>query len=166
MPKTPYDLWVSRKPILNYLHVSSCRAEDKILNPQSKKLDPRTISCYFIGYPHISKDFRFCCPTRTTRIVENRYVVFLEDVDVLFTCLGLVEQAHTLVNIYYFAYFLSKCSWGRLSSSFCVSSLHALAKFCLYACNSVDDAFLQNLITLGHLKLVLEQVRRNNLSLL
>ena len=49
---------------------------------QRKKLDPKTISCYFIGYPNRSKGFRFYCPTHNTRIVETRHVVFLKDVDV------------------------------------------------------------------------------------
>ena len=30
--------------------------------------------------------------------------------------------------------------------------MHALEKFCLCAYNSVDDTFIQNFITLGHLK--------------
>ena len=53
-----------------------------MFNSQSKKLDPRTISCYFIGYPDKSKGFGFYCPTHSTRIIENKTVVFLEDVDV------------------------------------------------------------------------------------
>ncbi|GMP36789.1 hypothetical protein CsSME_00008798 [Camellia sinensis var. sinensis] len=79
VPVTPYELWVGRKPNLNYLHVWGCPAEAKIFNPQIKKLDPRTISCYFIGYPERSKGFRFYCPTHSTRIVETRNAVFLED---------------------------------------------------------------------------------------
>ncbi|RVW71665.1 Retrovirus-related Pol polyprotein from transposon TNT 1-94 [Vitis vinifera] len=55
VPKTPYELWVGRKPTLNYLHVWGCPAEAKIFNPQIKKLDSKTISCNFIGYPERSK---------------------------------------------------------------------------------------------------------------
>ena len=38
VPKTPYELWVGRKPTLNYLHVWGCLAEAKIFNPQTKIL--------------------------------------------------------------------------------------------------------------------------------
>jgi hypothetical protein len=57
VPKTPYELWTSRKPSINYLHIWGCPAEAKIFNPQLGKLDPKTISCHFIGYPDKSKGY-------------------------------------------------------------------------------------------------------------
>ncbi|KAA8529977.1 hypothetical protein F0562_034419 [Nyssa sinensis] len=48
-------------------------------NPQEKKLDPRTISGYFIGYAERSKGYRFYCPFHTTRIVESRNAKFLQN---------------------------------------------------------------------------------------
>jgi hypothetical protein len=51
VPKTSYEMWTGRKPILNYLHVWGCLTEDKLFNPSIGKLDPKTISCHFIGYP-------------------------------------------------------------------------------------------------------------------
>jgi hypothetical protein len=42
-------------------------------------LDPKTVSCHFIGYPDKSKGFCFYCPDRYIKIVETRHVVFLED---------------------------------------------------------------------------------------
>jgi len=39
----------------------------------------RTTSCHFIGYPEKSKGYRFYCPDRTTKFVETRHAVFLED---------------------------------------------------------------------------------------
>jgi hypothetical protein len=42
-------------------------------------LDPKTISCHFIGYPDKSKGFRFYCPDIYIKIVETRHDVFLED---------------------------------------------------------------------------------------
>ena len=56
-----------------------CPAEAKVFNPQIKKLDSRTISCYFVGYPERSKGYRFYCPNHTTRIVETRDAEFLEN---------------------------------------------------------------------------------------
>ena len=51
----------------------------RIYNPQEKKLDPRTISGYFIGYAERSKGYRFYCPSDSTRIVESRNEKFLEN---------------------------------------------------------------------------------------
>ena len=51
----------------------------RIYNPQENKLDPRTISGYFIRYAKRSKGYRFYCPSHTTRIVESRNVKFLEN---------------------------------------------------------------------------------------
>ena len=79
MPKTSYELWTGRKPTLNYLHVWGCPAEAKVFNPNIGKLDPKTVSCHFIGYPEKPKSYRFNCPDRYTKFVEMRHTVFLED---------------------------------------------------------------------------------------
>ena len=79
VPKTPYELWTGRKPTLNYLKVWGCPAEAKLFDPQQKKLDSKTVSCRFIGYPDKSKGYRFYCPSRFTKFVETRQAVFLED---------------------------------------------------------------------------------------
>ena len=42
------------------------------------KLDPKTVSCHFIGYPDKSKAYRFYCPKHFTKFVEIRHAVFLE----------------------------------------------------------------------------------------
>ena len=51
----------------------------RIYSPQEKKLDPRTISGYFIGCAERSKGYRFYCPYHITRIMESRDVKFLEN---------------------------------------------------------------------------------------
>ena len=79
VPKTPYELWTERKPALSYLHVWGCPAEAKVFNPNIGKLDPKTVSCHFIGYPEKSKCYRFYCPDRHTKFVETRHAVFLEE---------------------------------------------------------------------------------------
>jgi hypothetical protein len=78
-PKTPYKMWTGRKHTLNYLHVWGCPAEARIFNPSIGKLDPKTVSCHFIGYPDKSMGFRFYCPDRYIKIVETRHAIFLED---------------------------------------------------------------------------------------
>ena len=64
---------------MNYMHVWGCPAEAKIFSPNARKLDARTVSCHFIGYPDKSKGFRFYCPNQLTKFVETRHAVFLED---------------------------------------------------------------------------------------
>jgi hypothetical protein len=77
--KTSYELWIGRKPTMNYLHVWGYPAEAKLFNSSIRKLDPKTVSYHFIGYLDKSKGFRFYYPDRYTKIVEMRHVVFLED---------------------------------------------------------------------------------------
>ena len=60
--KTLFELWTGRKPSLRHLYIWGCQAEIRIYNPQEKKLDTRTISGYFIGYPEKSKRYMFYCP--------------------------------------------------------------------------------------------------------
>jgi hypothetical protein len=79
VPKTSYELWIGRKPTMNYLHVWGYPAEAKLFNSSIRKLDPKTVSYHFIGYLDKSKGFRFYYPDRYTKIVEMRHVVFLED---------------------------------------------------------------------------------------
>ena len=54
-------------------------AEAKVFNPNIGKLDPKTVSCHFIGYPEKSKGYRFYCPDRHTKFIETRHAAFLED---------------------------------------------------------------------------------------
>jgi hypothetical protein len=79
VPKTPYEMWIGRKPTLNYLHVWGYLAEAKLFNPSIRKLDPQNISFHFIGYPDKLKGFYFYCPDRYIKIVEMRHDVFLDN---------------------------------------------------------------------------------------
>lgn len=77
--KTPFELWKGWKPSLQHVRIWGCPSEVRIYNPQEKKLDPRTISGYFIGYAERSKGYKFYCPSHCTRIVESRNAKFLEN---------------------------------------------------------------------------------------
>ena len=77
--KTPYELWTGRVPSLNHLRVWESPAEAKVFNPNIGKLDSKTVTCHFIGYPDKSKCYRFYCPDRHTKFVKTRHAVFLED---------------------------------------------------------------------------------------
>ena len=50
-----------------------------MFNPNIGKLDPKTVSCHFIGYPEKSKGYHFYYPDRHTKFVETRHAAFLED---------------------------------------------------------------------------------------
>ncbi|KAM2033523.1 hypothetical protein FF1_015515 [Malus domestica] len=75
---TPFELWTGRRPSLNHLHIWGCKAEAKVYNPNGKKLDPKTLSCYFVGYAERSKCFRFYCPSHDMKIVETGKAIFME----------------------------------------------------------------------------------------
>ena len=76
--KTPYELWSQKKPSLRHFHVWGCKAEVRPYNPQSKKLDPKTISGYFIGYCVGSRVSRFYCCWHTTRVIQSNRVIYFE----------------------------------------------------------------------------------------
>ena len=77
--KMPFESFKGWKPSLRHICVWGCPSEVRIYNPQEKKLDPRTISGYFIGYAERSKGYRFYCLSHSTRIMESRNAKFLEN---------------------------------------------------------------------------------------
>jgi hypothetical protein len=79
VPKIPYELWTGRVPSLRHLTVWGSPAEAKVFNPNIAMLDPKTVTCHFIGYPDRSKGYRFYCPKKYTKFVETRHALFLED---------------------------------------------------------------------------------------
>ena len=79
VPKTPYELWTGKVPSVSHLKVWGSPAEAKVFNPHIAKLDPKTVTCHFIGYPDRSKGYRFYYADRHTKFVETRQAVFLED---------------------------------------------------------------------------------------
>ena len=56
--KTPYELWHGKQPSLHHMHVWGCNAEARIYNPNLEKLEPRSVSCHFIGYCEKSKGYK------------------------------------------------------------------------------------------------------------
>jgi hypothetical protein len=78
--KTPYELWVGRKPNLNHLHIWVCPAEARPYRPHEIKLDSKTVSSYFIGYSERSRGYKFYNPTSRS-IFETGTATFFEDVE-------------------------------------------------------------------------------------
>ena len=59
-----------KKPSLRHFHVWGYKVEVRLYNPQSKKLDPKTINGYFIGYCVRSRGSKFYCSSHTTKVIE------------------------------------------------------------------------------------------------
>ena len=79
VPKMPFELWKDWKLSLRHIRVWGYPSEVRVYNRQEKKLDPRIISAYFIGYVKRSKGYRFYHPSQITRIVESRNAKLLEN---------------------------------------------------------------------------------------
>ncbi|XP_051139235.1 uncharacterized protein LOC127257015 [Andrographis paniculata] len=78
--KTPYELWIGRKPSLNHLRVWGCPAEVKAYRPNEPKLAHCTVNSYFIGYLEWARGYKFYDPTSRT-VFETVIAKFFEDVD-------------------------------------------------------------------------------------
>jgi len=78
--KTPYELWTSKKPSIKHLHIWGCPTEAYPYRPHERKLDSRTISCYFVGYAKHSRGYKFYDPTLRS-IFETGNARFLEEVE-------------------------------------------------------------------------------------
>ena len=61
--KTPYKLWTGKKPSIRHLHIWGFLVEARPYRPNERKLDSRTMSCYFVGYLEISTGFKFYDPS-------------------------------------------------------------------------------------------------------
>ena len=73
--KNPYELWTGRKPSLKHFRVWGCPVEARPYRPNENKLEPRTISSYFIGYSERSKGYKFYDP-KSRNIFETGIATF------------------------------------------------------------------------------------------
>jgi len=78
--KTPYELWVGRKPSLKHFHVWGCPAEARLYKPNERKLDSRTVSNYFISYSERSRGYK-CYDPKLKTIFETRTATYFEDIE-------------------------------------------------------------------------------------
>ncbi|RDX98065.1 hypothetical protein CR513_19065, partial [Mucuna pruriens] len=61
--KTPYELWIGKKPSIKHLHIWGCLAEAWPYRQHERKLDSRTVSYYFVGSIERSRGYKFYDPT-------------------------------------------------------------------------------------------------------
>ena len=78
--KTPYEMWTGKVPSIRHLHIWGCPAEAKAYKPHERKLDSRTVSCYFVGYAERSRGFKFFIPTTRT-FFETGNARFIDNVE-------------------------------------------------------------------------------------
>ncbi|GJY89640.1 retrotransposon protein, putative, ty1-copia subclass [Tanacetum coccineum] len=77
--KTPYEVWHGQAPKLSYLKVWGCEAlvkRDTLTKPD--KLEPRSIKCFFIGYPKETMGYCFYYPPEN-KVLVARNAEFLEN---------------------------------------------------------------------------------------
>ena len=95
---TPYELWIGRKPDLNWLHPWGSAAYIHDTSHKYGKLRPRGTKCIFIRYSENSKGFVFIGKDFHGRIteIESRDVTFLKD---QFLVKDDVDKSHHLYEI-------------------------------------------------------------------
>ncbi|KAK8952136.1 hypothetical protein KSP39_PZI003213 [Platanthera zijinensis] len=76
--KTPYELWTGKKLSIKHFHIWGCLTEARPYKPHERKLDSRTVTCYFIGYSEKSRGYKFYDPatesifeTGNARMMDN-----------------------------------------------------------------------------------------------
>ena len=73
--KTPYEIWIGKRPGLSFLKVWGCEAYVKCL--MSDKLTPKSDKCFFVGYPRETKGYYFYNQVEG-KVFVARNGVFLE----------------------------------------------------------------------------------------
>nr|ABF98935.1 retrotransposon protein, putative, Ty1-copia subclass [Oryza sativa Japonica Group] len=82
--KTPYEIWIGRKPSLSYLRTWGCLAKVNVPITKKRKLGPKTVDCVFLGYAHHSIAYRFLIvksevpDMHVGTIMESRDATFFE----------------------------------------------------------------------------------------
>ncbi|RDX79919.1 hypothetical protein CR513_39594, partial [Mucuna pruriens] len=77
---TPYEFWNDKKSNIKHLHIWGCPAKARPYRPHERKLDSRTVSCYFVGYAECSRGYKFYDLTSRS-FFETRNARFLEEVE-------------------------------------------------------------------------------------
>ena len=78
---TPYERWYEHKPNVNHLRVFGCNAYVHVPDQKHKKLEEKSTTCIFVGYPITSKGYTFYNPeskkmfvSRDAKFLENSFV--------------------------------------------------------------------------------------------
>ncbi|KAF2903303.1 hypothetical protein ILUMI_02882 [Ignelater luminosus] len=74
--RTPYELWLKKKPNVSNMRVFGCTAYARIPDSLRTKLDDKGVKCRFIGYAE--NGYRLLNETEN-KIIHSRNVIFNED---------------------------------------------------------------------------------------
>jgi len=61
-----------RRNHIHHFRVWGCPAEAKVFNPNIGKLDPKTVSCHFIGYPEKFIEISLLLSRQTHKVYRNK----------------------------------------------------------------------------------------------
>jgi hypothetical protein len=79
--KTPYELWIRRKPNLSYFRVFGSKCFVLNETPKVIKINSKSIERVFVGYSSTSKAYRIYIPTSRI-VVESVPVKFDESINI------------------------------------------------------------------------------------
>ena len=74
--KTPLELWNGHKPSLRHFRIWGCPTH--VLKGKTRKLEPRTEVCMFVGYPKGTRGGLLYSPS-DKKVFVSKNVTFLED---------------------------------------------------------------------------------------
>ena len=95
VPKTPYEIWTGRKPILSHLHPWGFAAHVRLPTQFVDKLDARVVGSIFIRHSAHSKGYVFAreCGGGEMIEIESHNVEFLEDI------FSSISQSHSTIEL-------------------------------------------------------------------
>lgn len=76
--KTPFELFYKKKPNLDNLRVIGCRAYAHIPDRLRKKLNPKAVPCWLVGYNEEIEGWKLWEPV-SRKFITSRDVIFNED---------------------------------------------------------------------------------------
>jgi len=76
--KTPQDAYFGKKPLVAHFKVFGCKCYMHVLDKDSRKLEPKSQKCIFLGYDMESKAYRLYDP-KARKVQLSRDVVFHEE---------------------------------------------------------------------------------------
>ena len=101
-----------KRPSISHLHVWGCSAKARPYRLNERKLDSRTISCFFLGYSERSMGFKFYDPSNRSffeqgnaKFIEKygntnvRDIVFEEEISGLPTTITTIATNNERKNI-------------------------------------------------------------------
>ncbi|GBP42186.1 Retrovirus-related Pol polyprotein from transposon TNT 1-94 [Eumeta japonica] len=79
--KTPYEIWLGRKPDIGHLRIFGSRVMVHVAKEKRLKWDKKSEKKILVGYPEDIKGYRVYCPI-TKRVSTSRDVIIMEEVSI------------------------------------------------------------------------------------